>query len=243
MKPGEAAKFHRKWKGPYEVLECTTEVNYRIKKLQDPPSHSKVVHFDNLKLYQQRNPEMNVRRRKQTGIQGSLEKEREDVLESPEGRGIICRDDLSEDRDIDELPDFCLPIPTPVETGHQVILDPENDGTHKVDDNQPNTNLPTANGVEDIDGTPRSDDHPEAHLPPGNQVGEVGPVLDVQSNPNAMGDLGVNTTHTMQEIEQKSTLIGDGSVELAEKKLSGVTWLGLGSLPEKHHLLPRARRE
>ena len=38
LKPGEAAKFHRKWKGPYEVLERTTEVNYRIKKPQDRAS-------------------------------------------------------------------------------------------------------------------------------------------------------------------------------------------------------------
>ena len=167
---------------------------------------------------------MNVRRRKLNGIQGSLEKEGEDVLESPEGSGIICRDDLSEDRDVDELPDFCLPIPGPLATGHQVILDPENDGPHKVDDNhQANTNLPMANGMEDIDGTPQSDDHPEAHLPPGNQVGEVGPVLDVQRNPNAMSDPEENTTHTTRESEQKSTLIADGSVELAEKNPPGVT--------------------
>ena len=38
LKPGEAAKFHRKWKGPYEVLERTTKVNYRIKKAQDRAS-------------------------------------------------------------------------------------------------------------------------------------------------------------------------------------------------------------
>ena len=32
VKRGEAANFHRKWKGPYEVLERTTEVNYRIRR-------------------------------------------------------------------------------------------------------------------------------------------------------------------------------------------------------------------
>ena len=165
LRPGEATKFQRKWKGPYEVLERTTEVNYHIKRPQDPVSRSKVVHFDNLKLYQCGNPEKDVSRRNQTGNRGHLEKEREDVLESPEGSGIICRDDLGEDRDVDELPDFCLPIPEPVGTGHYVIQDPENDGTCKVDDNQPDTNLQTANGVEDIDGTPQFDDHqPEAHL-------------------------------------------------------------------------------
>ena len=31
LKPGGAAKFHRKWKETYKVLQRTTEVNYRIK--------------------------------------------------------------------------------------------------------------------------------------------------------------------------------------------------------------------
>ena len=52
---------------------------------------------------------------------------------------VICRYDLSEDRDVNELPDFCLPVLEPLATGYQVILDTENDGPHKVDDNhQPN---------------------------------------------------------------------------------------------------------
>ena len=205
------------------MLECTTEVNYRIKRPQDPVSRSKVVHFDNLKLYQCGNQEKDVSQRDQTGNRGCLEKEREDVLESPEGSGIICRDDLSEDRDVDELPDFCLPIPEPVGTGHYIIQDPENDGTRKVVDNQPNTNLQTANGVEDIDGTPQFEDHqPEAHLSPGNQVGEVDPVLDVQCNPGAMSDLEENTAHTTRESEQESMLVANGSVELAEKNPPGV---------------------
>ena len=45
------------------MLERTAEVNYRIKRPQDPVSCYKVVHFDNLKLYQRRNPEMDVSRR------------------------------------------------------------------------------------------------------------------------------------------------------------------------------------
>ncbi|XP_068691564.1 uncharacterized protein [Montipora foliosa] len=167
LRPGEAGKFHRKWKGPYDVLERTTEVNYRIKRPRDPVSRSKVVHFDNLKLYQRGNPEKDVSRRNQTGNRGRLEKEREDVLESPEGSGTICRDDLSEDRDVDEPPDFCLSIPEPVGTEHHVIQDAENSGTRKVDDNQPDTH----NGVKDIDRTPQFDDHqPEAHLSPGNHT-------------------------------------------------------------------------
>ena len=220
LRPGEAGKFHRKWKGPYDVLESTTEVNYRIKRPRDPVSRSKVVRFDNLKLYQRGNPEKDVSRKNQTGNRGRLEKEREDVLESPEGSGTICRDDLSEDRDVDEPPDFCLPIPEPVGTEHHVIQDAENSGTRKVDDKQPYTH----NGVEDIDRTPQFDDHqPEAHVSPGNQVGKADTVLDVQCNPGAMSDLGKNTPYTTRESEQESTLVADGGVELAEKNPPGVT--------------------
>ena len=52
VKTGEAAKFHGERKGHYEVLERTIEVNYRIKTPSDPGSRSKVIHFNNLKLYQ-----------------------------------------------------------------------------------------------------------------------------------------------------------------------------------------------
>ncbi|CAH3179444.1 unnamed protein product, partial [Porites lobata] len=52
VKTGEAAKFHGERKGRYEVLERTIEVNYRIKTPSDPGSRSKVIHFNNLKLYQ-----------------------------------------------------------------------------------------------------------------------------------------------------------------------------------------------
>lgn len=64
------------------------------------------------------NPGKAVSRRNQTGNGGNLEKEREDVLKSLEGSGIICRDDVSEDRDEGEFPDFCFPIPEPVAIRH-----------------------------------------------------------------------------------------------------------------------------
>ena len=76
---------------------------------QGPLRRSKVEHFDNLKLYQRRNPEMDVSWRNQTGKQGSLEKEGKDVLESPEGSGIICWVDLSEDRGVYELQTSAFP--------------------------------------------------------------------------------------------------------------------------------------
>lgn len=52
VKTGEAAKFHGERKGRYEVLERTIEVNYRKKTPSDPGSRSKVIQFNNLKLYQ-----------------------------------------------------------------------------------------------------------------------------------------------------------------------------------------------
>jgi len=45
VKTGKAGKFHSKWKGPYEALECTNEVNYRIRKPSQPRSRLKVVHL------------------------------------------------------------------------------------------------------------------------------------------------------------------------------------------------------
>ena len=45
-------KFHHKWKGPYEALERTTEVNYLTKKPSHPRSLAKVAHVQKLKLYQ-----------------------------------------------------------------------------------------------------------------------------------------------------------------------------------------------
>lgn len=52
---------------------------------------------------------MDVSWRNQTGKQGSLEKEGKDVLESPEGSGIICWVDLSEDRGVYELQTSAFP--------------------------------------------------------------------------------------------------------------------------------------
>ena len=54
LKPGEAAKFHRNWKGPFTVLERVAEVTYKIQKLGGPSSTAKIVHFNNLKLYKRK---------------------------------------------------------------------------------------------------------------------------------------------------------------------------------------------
>lgn len=51
VKPGEAAKFHRYWVGPYVVLQRITEVNYKLYKEGDRRRRSKVVHFDNMRLF------------------------------------------------------------------------------------------------------------------------------------------------------------------------------------------------
>ena len=96
------------------MLERATEVNNLIKRPQDLVSRSMVVHF--ISTY--KSLEMDVSLRNQIRNRGSLMKESGGVLEFAEGSGIICRDGFSEDRDVDEIPDFCLPIPEPVTTGH-----------------------------------------------------------------------------------------------------------------------------
>ena len=86
-KTGEAAKFHRKWKGPYEVLKRTNEVDYRIRKPSDPRSRSKVVHFNNLKLYQR--------------IQGESTRRQE---KDSEGCGTVAMDSPIDAEESDDLP-------------------------------------------------------------------------------------------------------------------------------------------
>ena len=37
LKAGEAKKFHRRWEGPFDVLERVTDVTYLVKKVRDDP--------------------------------------------------------------------------------------------------------------------------------------------------------------------------------------------------------------
>ena len=54
LKPGEVNKFHRQWEGPYEIVERVTDVTYRVKKVRGHSRKSRVVHFNNLRLYKRR---------------------------------------------------------------------------------------------------------------------------------------------------------------------------------------------
>ena len=54
LKPGEASKFQRQWEGPYKIVKQVTEVNYLVKKVGGRSGKSKVVHFNNLRLYKKR---------------------------------------------------------------------------------------------------------------------------------------------------------------------------------------------
>ena len=51
VKPGEASKFHRQWEGPFDIVKQVTEVTYLVKKVGGRSGRSKVVHFNNLRLY------------------------------------------------------------------------------------------------------------------------------------------------------------------------------------------------
>ena len=74
------------------LSERTTEVNYRIKKPQDRARRFKVVHFDNLKLYQRKCQETGGNRRNCSQGQGGLEKEGEDENELYGGHGTSFRE-------------------------------------------------------------------------------------------------------------------------------------------------------
>lgn len=54
LKPGETSKFHRQWEGPFEIVARVTEVTYRVRKVGGHSRRSKVVLFNNLRLYQRR---------------------------------------------------------------------------------------------------------------------------------------------------------------------------------------------
>ena len=54
LKPGEAGKFHRQWQGPFRIVKQVTKVTYLVKKVGGRSRRSKVVHFNNLRLYRRR---------------------------------------------------------------------------------------------------------------------------------------------------------------------------------------------
>ena len=51
LKPGELNKFHRKWEGPFEIMERVSEVTYRLRSMGRHSRRSSVVHFNNMRLY------------------------------------------------------------------------------------------------------------------------------------------------------------------------------------------------
>uniref|UniRef100_A0A1I8GG92 CCHC-type domain-containing protein n=1 Tax=Macrostomum lignano TaxID=282301 RepID=A0A1I8GG92_9PLAT len=69
--PNEAAKFHNYWKGPAEVVEKLSDINFRI--LHQNSRKSRVVHYNNLRKVPQRPVELQAsrppkqRRRKRKG--------------------------------------------------------------------------------------------------------------------------------------------------------------------------------
>lgn len=237
LKVGEAAKFHRKWKGPYEVLERTTEVNYRIKMPPDALSRTKVVHFDNLKLYKRKHSERDVSRPGQSEEQGSLGDRGEDALKPPEGRGSIYEDDpLEIESDEDELPDFRLPILDPVVPSHnQVIPNPEYDGTCKGDDHQPEAQSPPGR-QEDEEVEQEVDPVPASSCAPVTMSGSEGN----SAQTTRTEDLRLRLSQTVMRSRPRGKLL-----RLAQLPI--VTWLSLESSAMNHRLLTavttRGRRE
>ncbi len=57
LKTGEASKFHRQWEGPYKIVKQVTEVTFVVEKVDGRSGKSKVVHFNNLRLYERKTSE------------------------------------------------------------------------------------------------------------------------------------------------------------------------------------------
>ena len=73
LKKGEAAKFHRNWKGPFTIADKITDVNYILKGPK-----RKVVHSDNMKLYKSKDDiEREKSSQRQTVEEESTEEEEE----------------------------------------------------------------------------------------------------------------------------------------------------------------------
>jgi hypothetical protein len=51
VKAGKSRKFHHPWRGPYQILERTSPVNYRIRELTGNRRLTLVVHANRLKMY------------------------------------------------------------------------------------------------------------------------------------------------------------------------------------------------
>ena len=49
VQPGKSPKLSSPWRGPYEILKCSNDVNYRIKEITT--GKVQVVHYDRMKRY------------------------------------------------------------------------------------------------------------------------------------------------------------------------------------------------
>ena len=73
VKPGEVAKFHRKWQGPYKVLQRMSPVTYKVQLEEKTP---KVLHVNRLKIC---DPKTRFKPRR-TGVNNRQVKERRGPL-------------------------------------------------------------------------------------------------------------------------------------------------------------------
>ena len=69
VQPGKSPKLSSPWRGPYEILKCLNDVNYKIKEMTT--GKVQVVHYDRMKRYHGPIPvASNVQTRKTTHIAG-----------------------------------------------------------------------------------------------------------------------------------------------------------------------------
>ena len=69
VQPGKSPKLSSPWRGPYVIVKCSNDVNYKIKEMTTSKVH--VVHYDRMKRYHGPIPvASNVQTRKPTHIAG-----------------------------------------------------------------------------------------------------------------------------------------------------------------------------
>jgi len=187
LKVREASKFHRNWKGPYVVLEQPTDLTYRITKVGERPGRAKIVHFNNLKLYQ----------RKGEQLQDAVKELQNDASE----------DDMEHENDCDAL-DQDLPG---IEESNTFEIPTESDGIFQQSSHHCPTESPLHQQVEFVPDEQVGD--VVQHQPIEHTVGDTSDETEYRSSsprpqrsrkpPDMYGDWVVNSLEIRQVMDKQ----------------------------------------
>ena len=112
---GKSPKFSSPWRGPYKILKCLNNVNYKIRELTT--GKVQVVHYDRMKRYHGQIPvASNVQTRKPTHIAGYQKPPAPDFNHSQCGQTFILYHFVSQRTSPSQgnRPTSPVPSPTPI---------------------------------------------------------------------------------------------------------------------------------